>query len=108
MSVENYSSKSNGNSILLYLRFSLAKKLQRHTNANRQLVFDVFAARTNICASLLVTRARLLLLNDYEPMMNVSSLNDLKEKLKVEVQKSLETHIQSHNQAVKSVETKSP
>jgi len=69
----------------------LVKKLHRHTNANRQLVFDILSSKTGICTSILMTRARLLL------------LNDLKEKLKIEINRSLEFHIQAHNQAIKFV-----
>ncbi|CAF4396389.1 unnamed protein product, partial [Rotaria sordida] len=43
---------------------------------------------------------RLLLLNDYEPLITSISLNELKEKLKIEVNRSLESHIQAHNQAI--------
>lgn len=82
---------------------SLVKRLQRHTNAHRQLVFDVLSSRTGIYAPLLVTRGRLLLLNDYEPQRTSSSLNELKEKLRAEVTHSLEFQAQAHNQAVKCV-----
>lgn len=83
--------------------FSLVKKLHRHTNANRQLVFDILSSKIGLCASILITRARLLLLNDYEPSMMSLSLNELKEKLKIEIHRSLEMHIQAHNQAIKYV-----
>lgn len=83
--------------------FSLVKRLHRHTNANRQLVFDILSSRTGISTLILVTRGRLLLLNDYEPAMASVSLNDLKEKLRLEINRSLESHIQAHNQAIKSV-----
>ncbi|CAF4170731.1 unnamed protein product [Rotaria sp. Silwood2] len=78
----------------------LVKKLHRHTNANRQLVFDILSTKTGICAAILITRGRLLLLNDYEPLMTPMPLNELKEKLKIEVNRSLESHIQAHNQAI--------
>ncbi len=83
--------------------FSLVKKLHRHTNANRQLVFDILSSKTGICTSILITRARLLLLNDYELPATSISLNELKEKLKIEINRSLEFHIQAHNQAIKFV-----
>ena len=66
------------------LFLSLVKKLHRHTNANRQLVFDVLSSKTGIYTPILITRARLLLLNDYEPSMPLISLNELKDKLKIE------------------------
>ncbi|CAF4421103.1 unnamed protein product, partial [Adineta steineri] len=78
----------------------LVKKLHRHTNAHRQLVFDILSTKTGIYTSILLTRARLLLLNDYEPSTKTFSLNELKEKLKIEINRSLEIHIQAHNQAV--------
>ncbi|CAF4011847.1 unnamed protein product, partial [Rotaria sordida] len=84
----------------------LVKKLHRHTNANRQLVFDLLSTKTGICASILITRGRLLLLNDYEPLITSMSLNELKEKLKIEVNRSLESHIQAHNQAIKEWQKK--
>ena len=103
---ENFLSKSNSpiESRLFsveFVSFSLAKKLHRHTNANRQLVFDIFSARTGLSTSFLITRTRLLMLNDYEPNTKPSALNDLREKLKVEIHRSLELQVQSHNQAVK-------
>jgi hypothetical protein len=79
----------------------LVKKLHRHTNAHRQLVFDILSSKTGICSSILITRSRLLLLNDYEPSLTSISLNELKEKLKIEINRSLEFHIQGHNQAIK-------
>jgi hypothetical protein len=82
---------------------SLVKKLHRHTNAHRQLVFDILSTKTGIYAPLLVVRGRLLLLNDYEPQRTSSSLSELKDRLKVEINRSLEFHIQAHNQAVKFV-----
>lgn len=82
---------------------SLVKKLHRHTNANRQLVFDILGSKVGLCTSILITRARLLLLNDYEPSMMSLSLIELKEKLKIEINRSLEMHIQAHNQAIKYV-----
>jgi hypothetical protein len=81
----------------------LVKKLHRHTNAHRQLVFDILSSKTGLSASILVTRARLLLINDYEPSMISISLNELKEKLKIEINRSLEFHIQAHDQAIKFV-----
>ncbi|CAF3440340.1 unnamed protein product [Rotaria sp. Silwood1] len=84
----------------------LVKKLHRHTNANRQLVFDILSTKTGICASLLITRGRLLLLNDYEPLVVSMSLNELRDKLKIEVNRSLESHIQAHNQAIKEWQKK--
>jgi hypothetical protein len=79
------------------------KKLHRHTNANRQLIFDILSSKLGICASILVTRARALLLYDYEPSTKLNPLNELKEKLKIEINRSLEFHIQAHNQAIKFV-----
>ncbi|CAF3612232.1 unnamed protein product [Adineta steineri] len=84
----------------------LVKKLHRHTNAHRQLVFDILSTKTGIYTSILLTRARLLLLNDYEPSTKTFSLNELKEKLKIEINRSLEIHIQAHNQAVKEWQQK--
>jgi hypothetical protein len=81
----------------------LVKKLHRHTNAHRQLVFDILSSKIGLSASILVTRARLLLINDYEPSMISISLNELKEKLKIEINRSLEFHIQAHDQAIKFV-----
>jgi hypothetical protein len=81
----------------------MTKKLHRHTNANRQLVFDILSSKTGLCALFLITRARLLLLNDYESSMTLISLNELKEKLKLEISRSLEIHVQAHNQAIKFV-----
>ncbi len=81
----------------------MVEKLHRHTNANRQLVFDILSSKTGISTPILITRARLLLLNNYEPSMTSISLNELKEKLKNEINRSLEFHIQAHNQAIKFV-----
>lgn len=81
----------------------MVKKLHRHTNANRQLVFDILSSKTGISPSILITRARLILLNDYEPSMPSLLLNELREKLKLEINRSLEFHIQAHNQAIKFV-----
>ncbi|CAF5185351.1 unnamed protein product, partial [Rotaria magnacalcarata] len=84
----------------------LIKKLHRHTNANRQLVFDILSSKIGISTLLLVTRGRLLLLNDYEPLTTSKSLNELKEKLKLEINRSLESHIQAHNEAIKEWQKK--
>jgi len=81
----------------------LVKKLHRHTNAHRQLVFDLLGAKTGVAAPILITRGRLLLLNDYEPTAASMSMKDLKDKLKIEINRSLEFHIQAHNQAIKFV-----
>jgi hypothetical protein len=81
----------------------LVKKLHRHTNAHRQLVFDILSSKIGLSAPILITRARLLLINDYEPSMISISLNELKEKLKIEINRSLEFHIQAHDQAIKFV-----
>jgi hypothetical protein len=81
----------------------LVKKLHRHTNANRQLVFDILSSKIGICTSILITRSRSLLLSDYEPTTKFYALNELKEKLKIEINRSLEFHIQAHNQAIKFV-----
>jgi hypothetical protein len=85
------------------LIYSLVKKLHRHTNAHRQLVFDILSSKTGLSASILITRARLLLLNDYEPSVTSPSMNELKEKLKNEINRSLEFHVQAHEQAIKFV-----
>ncbi|CAF1439354.1 unnamed protein product [Adineta ricciae] len=84
----------------------LVKKLHRHTNAHRQLAFDILSLKTGICAQILVTRARSILLNDYEPSAPSSSLSEMKNKLKAEINRSLEIHIQAHNQAVKEWQQK--
>ncbi len=81
----------------------MVKKLHRHTNAHRQLVFDILSSKTGLSPSILITRARLLLLNDYEPTMTIMSLNELKDKLKIEINRSLEFHIQAYDQAIKFV-----
>jgi hypothetical protein len=80
---------------------SLVNKLHRHTNANRQLALDSLSAKLGVCTSLIVTRARLVLLNDYEPSMGKCTFDELKDKLKIEIQRSLDMHIQAHNQAIK-------
>jgi hypothetical protein len=104
----NYSSKififkKKRTNSLFFSFYSLVKKLHRHTNAHRQLVFDILSSKTGLSASILITRARLLLLNDYESSMISMSLNELKEKLKIEINRSLEFHIQAHEQAIKFV-----
>ena len=109
LSVENYSSKNDrflfNQIILRFFVSSLVKKLHRHTNAHRQLVFDILGSKIGLSTHILVTRARSLLLNDYEPSMASISSNELKEKLKLEIHRSLEMHIQAHNQAIKFVST---
>lgn len=65
---------------------------------------DILSSKIGISSHLIIARGRLLLLNDYEPSMPSISLNELKEKLKTEINRSLEVHIQAHNQAIKFVE----